>query len=126
MFAIIFAGAVWMWRRRYNEDRESDAQRVAKNTITPIVLNLFNKGIMFSRGLRPAIDIVEDEDKLTVKTELPGIPKDEVHVMIEDGVLTITSATKAFGVSLSASVAGETTFQLVKLIGDFGLAVVRV
>ncbi|MDJ0521824.1 MAG: Hsp20/alpha crystallin family protein [Planctomycetota bacterium] len=48
-----------------------------------------------TRGLRPAMDIVEDEDKLTVKTELPGIPKDEVHVMIEDGVLTITGEKKS-------------------------------
>jgi len=42
---IIFAGAVWAWRRAYRET--SDAQRVAKNTLAPIVLNLFNKGIMF-------------------------------------------------------------------------------
>ncbi len=46
---LIFAGAVWLWRRTYREpDSAGDAQRVAKNTITPIVLNLFNKGILFA------------------------------------------------------------------------------
>ena len=48
-----------------------------------------------TRTLRPAMDIVEDEDKLTVKTELPGISKDDVHIMIEDGVLAITGEKKS-------------------------------
>lgn len=48
-----------------------------------------------TRGLRPAMDIVEDDDKLTVRTELPGIPKDDVHIMIEDGVLTVTGEKKS-------------------------------
>ncbi len=47
------------------------------------------------RALRPAMDIVEDEDTLTVKTELPGTHKDDVQIMIEDGVLTITGEKKS-------------------------------
>ena len=47
-----------------------------------------------TRSLRPAMDIVEDEDKLTVKTELAGVAKDDVHIMIEDGVLAITGEKK--------------------------------
>lgn len=46
--ALIFAVAVWGWRLVYREDPEAAGiQRVAKNTLTPIVLNLFNKGISF-------------------------------------------------------------------------------
>ena len=48
-----------------------------------------------TRNVRPAMDIVEDEDKLTVKTELAGVAKDDVHIMIEDGVLAITGEKKS-------------------------------
>jgi len=48
-----------------------------------------------TRTLQPAMDIVEDEDQITVKTELPGIKKDDAHVMVEDGVLTITGEKKS-------------------------------
>lgn len=48
-----------------------------------------------SRVLRPAMDVEEDENKITVRTELPGIPKDEVHITLEDGVLTINGEKKS-------------------------------
>ncbi len=47
---LIFASGVWAWRLIYRGrevEEGSDVQRVAKNTVTPIVLNLFNKGIQF-------------------------------------------------------------------------------
>ncbi len=48
-----------------------------------------------ARALRPAMDVDEDDNAITVKTELPGIAKDDVHVMLEDGVLTITGDKKS-------------------------------
>lgn len=42
------------------------------------------------RGMRPAMDIEEDDGAITVRTELPGVTKDDVHLTLEDGVLTIT------------------------------------
>lgn len=48
-----------------------------------------------TRALRPAMDVDEDDNAITVKTELPGIAKDDVHVMLEDGVLTITGEKKS-------------------------------
>ncbi len=46
--AILFAAGVWAWRYLYREGGEgAEMRRVAKNTLTPIVLNLFNKGISF-------------------------------------------------------------------------------
>jgi O-antigen/teichoic acid export membrane protein len=45
---LLFALGVWAWRFLYREDPQAGGiQRVAKNTLTPIVLNLFNKGISF-------------------------------------------------------------------------------
>lgn len=43
-----------------------------------------------SRGLSPAMDIEEDESAITVRTELAGVNKDDVHITLDEGVLTIT------------------------------------
>ena len=43
-----------------------------------------------ARGLRPAMDIEEDDGAIVVRTELAGVNKDDVHITLEDGVLTIT------------------------------------
>jgi len=46
--ALIFALGVWAYRGLYREDPEAGGiQRVAKNTVTPVVLNIFSKGISF-------------------------------------------------------------------------------
>ena len=37
----------------------------------------------------PAVDIFQDENNIVVKAELPGINKDDLHVDVKDGVLTI-------------------------------------
>lgn len=40
-------------------------------------------------GWTPAIDISEGTDELTVKVELPGLKKEDVRVLFDDGMLTI-------------------------------------
>jgi len=46
---IIFMLMLWLWRRFYREDAEGDsARRIAKNSLAPIILNLFNRGIDFA------------------------------------------------------------------------------
>ncbi|MDJ0974182.1 MAG: Hsp20/alpha crystallin family protein [Planctomycetota bacterium] len=45
--------------------------------------------------LRPALDVSESEDAITVSIELPGLGKDAVQVSIEDGVLTVTGEKKS-------------------------------
>ena len=39
--------------------------------------------------LRPAMDVVENENNITVRVDLPGLSGDDVHVEMEDNVLTI-------------------------------------
>ena len=41
------------------------------------------------RRLAPAVDIVEDDDRYVVTTELPGSKKEDIAVEMKDGVLTI-------------------------------------
>jgi O-antigen/teichoic acid export membrane protein len=46
---IVFLGGVWLWRYAYRESPDdSTVRRVAKNSLAPMALNLFNKGIDFA------------------------------------------------------------------------------
>lgn len=45
--------------------------------------------------LRPALNVAESEDAITVTIELPGIDREDVTVSIEDGVLTVSGEKKA-------------------------------
>lgn len=38
----------------------------------------------------PAMDLVEQEDEVVVKVDLPGLDRDDVSVEVRDGVLTIS------------------------------------
>ena len=42
----------------------------------------------------PTVDITEDEKFYVIKTELPEVKKEDVHVTVEDGVLTLTGERK--------------------------------
>lgn len=49
IMVLIFAVGVYVWRYAYRDsDEDSTARRVAKNSLTPILLNLFNRGIQFA------------------------------------------------------------------------------
>ena len=38
----------------------------------------------------PSVDISETEDGYEVRAELPGVAKDDLHVSVEDGLLTLS------------------------------------
>ncbi|NDJ74985.1 MAG: Hsp20/alpha crystallin family protein, partial [Chloroflexi bacterium] len=40
--------------------------------------------------VRPAMDVVENEDTVTVRVDLPGLSADDVHVEVEGDLLTIS------------------------------------
>ena len=42
----------------------------------------------------PAIEVNEDNAKYTVKVDLPGIDKKDIHLNVKDNVLTILAETK--------------------------------
>lgn len=44
--------------------------------------------------LTPAMDVHEDDERLTVSMELPGIAKDQIEVTLENGVLTVAGEKK--------------------------------
>jgi HSP20 family protein len=51
--------------------------------------NRFFEGDTTRPFLRPAMDVVENEDNITVRVDLPGLSGDDVQVEMEDNVLTI-------------------------------------
>jgi len=42
----------------------------------------------------PAVDIFETGDEIIVKAEVPGLAKDQIHVEVENGVLTLHGERK--------------------------------
>lgn len=44
----------------------------------------------------PAMDIAEREDDLIVTAELPGVKKEDVKVMFENGILTLEGNQKSY------------------------------
>ncbi len=42
----------------------------------------------------PALDIYEDDDKIVIEAEIPGVNKDDIKINIEDNVLTIKAEKK--------------------------------
>ncbi len=45
-------------------------------------------------GWAPALDVFENKDSLVVKTELPGMKKEDINVSFQDGALTISGERK--------------------------------
>lgn len=47
----------------------------------------------FSRWA-PALDVYQDKDQFTVVAELPGMRKEDIELLLQDGVLTISGERK--------------------------------
>lgn len=48
-----------------------------------------------SRRWVPAMDLVEADDHLALRADLPGLNRDDVEIEVKDGVLTISGERKA-------------------------------
>jgi len=46
-------------------------------------------------GMSPAVDVFEDEGKIVVKADLPGLSKDEINVKLVENILEITGEKKS-------------------------------
>jgi HSP20 family protein len=46
-------------------------------------------------GWTPALDVYEEKDQFTVKTELPGMKREDIDVTFEGGVLNISGERKS-------------------------------
>jgi len=75
--------------------------------MTKVILKPFTRGANFERFFNdfsedlegsfnsfPKVDVVEDSDSLNLIAELPGVKKEDVKIVLEDGVLTINGEKK--------------------------------
>lgn len=65
------------------------------------VFDEFFPGFMGESGelptvtFRPTVDIVEQEDRVLIKADMPGLEKSDIKVVVNDGLLTIEGTRKA-------------------------------
>ena len=52
------------------------------------------KEFMTAAEWYPVVDITEDDKAYAIKVELPEVKKEDVHVSVENGILTITGERK--------------------------------
>lgn len=55
----------------------------------PLVRTEWTEGVW-----SPSVDVSEDKDNVIVKTEMPGMKKEDVKISIQDNVLTLKGAKK--------------------------------
>src|SRR5436305_11872645 len=51
-----------------------------------------------ANGMRrwvPAMDLLEADDHIVLRADLPGLDKDDVNIQVKDGVLTVSGERKA-------------------------------
>src|SRR5262245_32252594 len=48
-----------------------------------------------SEGVAPAMDIVERENEYVVRTDMPGVAKENINITLENGLLTITGERRS-------------------------------
>jgi len=67
----------------------SEFDRVVDRVVAPAMA--LSMGLMDNLGLRhvPAINVLEDDDKLVLEAELPGMRQHQLDISITDGVLTV-------------------------------------
>ena len=66
-------------------------------SVIPFSRDFFNKfldtSFAFSESMKksfPTIDISEDENKVTVKAEIPGMSEEDIELTFHDGILSIS------------------------------------
>lgn len=55
---------------------------------------LFEQGSLFSSDWVPAVDILESDKEYQLKVEVPEIPKEDIKLQVDHGVLTISGERK--------------------------------
>jgi HSP20 family protein len=80
---------------RWNRGRELDALHTDLNRVFDAFFgNATGSGNGVARRWVPAMDVVEDDEHLVLRYDLPGLSEDDVDVEVKDGVLTVSGERK--------------------------------
>jgi HSP20 family protein len=80
---------------RWDQSREVDSLQSEVNRLFD---TFFGGKPANGTGLRrwvPPMDLVETEDHLVLRADLPGLDRDDVNIEVKDGVLTVSGERKA-------------------------------
>ena len=64
------------------------------NRLFELPFGEWNRESELFNGWTPALDLYEDKDNITVKTELPGMKREDIEISYHDGALTISGERK--------------------------------
>jgi HSP20 family protein len=77
---------------RWDPSREVDTLQSEVNRIFD---TFFGGNDVRTRRWVPAMDLVETDDHLVLRADLPGLKREDVEIEVKDGVLTISGERKA-------------------------------
>jgi HSP20 family protein len=81
---------------RFDPTREVDSLQSEVNRVFDAFFGNGNGGATATaRRWVPAMDLVETEDDLVLRADLPGMSRDDVNIEVKDGTLTVSGERKA-------------------------------
>jgi HSP20 family protein len=80
---------------RWDSSRELDSLQSEFNRLFDSFLGTGSGADHRARRWVPAMDLVETDDHLVLKADLPGLSKDDVSIEVKDNVLTVSGERKA-------------------------------
>ncbi len=80
---------------RWDPTRELDSLQSDMNRLFDGFFGSRTTNGVGARRWIPAMDLVESEDHLVLRADLPGMDEDDLEIEIKDGVLTVAGERKA-------------------------------
>jgi len=80
---------------RWDPSRELDSLQSEFNRLFDTFLGNGGRNELRPRRWVPAMDLVETDDHLVLKADLPGMSKEDVDIEVKDNVLTVSGERKA-------------------------------
>lgn len=80
---------------RWDPTREIDTLQSEFNRLFDSFLGNGGRADVRSRRWVPAMDLVETEDHLVLKADLPGLSREDVNIEVKDNVLTVSGERNA-------------------------------
>jgi HSP20 family protein len=79
---------------RWDPSREVDTLQSEVNRIFDTFFGSQSNDVRTRRWV-PAMDLVETDDHLVLRADLPGLERDDVDIEVKDGVLTVSGERRA-------------------------------
>jgi HSP20 family protein len=80
---------------RWDPSSELDSLQSEFNRLFDSFLGSGDRADTRARRWVPAMDLVETDDHLVLKADLPGMSKEDVNIEVKDNVLTVSGERKA-------------------------------